>query len=221
MDRSLLLVALIAAGCGPSPAGPDAAAPTDGPSQTDGPPFDLPRVDGPTDGPSHNDGPPFDLTLTDGPMDLSGNGPADLAAGLCPGDTPGVVKCNGVACRIDRCIGCTDGGLGFLGVTCLPDGGEVPRPNHDAGGAFAGSCGVAIPCDGPEDCRAGTSCYLGEFGSQCDTTGFTGPWQLCHTDCDCPPANPHCDYFGQFNLCRCNGRVCSQGMSCGADGQCH
>jgi len=58
--------------------------------------------------------------------------------------------------------------------------------------ALGGSCtdpracaGVAIACDGPEDCASGSVCCLGAQGSTCVDTGTCAGTLLCRSDSNC------------------------------------
>lgn len=109
-------------------------------------------------------------------------GPGAALAGPCgprpdfsaPPYTPGTVACGGLMCA-------TAGG-------CVYDS---MLPGRRCGPCDSCSVARGLFCDGPEDCKAGESCWTFEWARCYDETAAadfrgTSVRRLCHTDADCP-----------------------------------
>jgi hypothetical protein len=134
-------------------------------------------------------------------------GAQDAADGGVPGlqlvdeviaDSVGSVS--DLACRpIDAVVGvpCPTDLCGDAGA-CMGCGSFVTCPNP----ALQDMLCFGLLSDGPEDCPLGQACCSFE-GASCHTScALLGFAQLCHSDCDCPIAQPHCRHgVPGFSVC--------------------
>ena len=116
------------------------------------------------------------------------------------GDCGVVEACNDLD---DDCDGRTDEGLtdcvvvacGAASCTGEPCCTDLTLERTYCGACSPTSWAIAEPCDGPEDCPAGTGCC---FVSESDwvTIGCASrcaAWWRCHTAADCPATQPRCE----------------------------
>lgn len=88
------------------------------------------------------------------------------------------VDCGGVSCQ-GNTICCND--FTIPALACLP-----------SGSCTFGAGREPVTCDGPEDCGTGACCTEGFGGSVCLATGCEADDRICHSNADCPPAEPFC-----------------------------
>lgn len=172
-----------AVGC-TTPGDPNVAVTAD--ASSDAPAPDASASDAANDG-AANDGAAIDATL-------DANDAAARDASSTP-PTPGRVDCKSGSCDLsagETCCFSQSMGTG----NCLPAGATCP----------AGT-GLAITCDGDEDCNGGRKCcFIGTAGSQCGGTGAGGcntyP-PMCHSTNTCSPGTGTCTGtgLGYYRIC--------------------
>ncbi len=159
----------------PDPAGGSADATTEV-SATDDSGFDARVSDGlaedaPTVPDAASDAPPDAPSFLDASADAALDAKADASDGALVCAVPPA----GVACAADAA--CSQG--------CCVEAGIC--------GQIQDCAGHWLKCDGPEDCEAGAACCSGSSSmvvfSVCGTCQYS---PMCHSDCDCPDAEPRC-----------------------------
>jgi hypothetical protein len=147
-------------------------------------------------GPPDLAGAPYDLALAAVVLDLSLPAAPDLsAADLSSTTTPHDLAGSDLTTST---VGVSCGGLSCPGGCCLT---QTNSPFCIAGGT---TCpGVAVLCDGPEDCPSLQLCCGSQQGSSCQVAvcGINTA-RLCHTKADCGLLANCCPYMTTgFSYC--------------------
>jgi hypothetical protein len=145
------------------------------------------------------------IPVTDAPMPvLDGPPPLQQDAAVQPdtGATPGVVPCGNTTCEAATQQCCVNPQAGT--ATCI--------------GANDQCQGLAMSCDGPEDCSGGTPVCCATVGGQnrdvsCTAAADCSGRELCRVDGDCRGGDLCC---GEFTLGGIAAKFCRAASNCPA-----
>jgi hypothetical protein len=129
---------------------------------------------------------------------IDGAGGADGSALADAGPTTDAPGMSGVVCGADTCDATekcciTVSGMATMS-TCVP---------------LMDPCGgVALECDGPEDCDTGDTCCAAPMGAEAGCRGVCMGLALCHTTADCPTDEPNCCPSMVLSASICSATAC-------------